>query len=92
MLVVRLRLWRPYKTHVGGEASVVATVQDADEDDLVQKLGNLLQQIKWLEADTSAGLCDKNAGGGVMCEGGICGTLRYIYNICRMSCRISLTL
>ena len=59
----------------------MATVQDADEDDLVQKLGNLLQQIKWLEADTSADFVIKMQGGGVMCEGGICGTLWYIYII-----------
>ena len=39
------------KTHVGGEASVVVTMRDADEDDLVQKLGNLLQRIERLEAD-----------------------------------------
>ena len=29
----------------------MATVQDADEDNLVQKLGNLLQRIERLEAD-----------------------------------------
>ena len=39
------------KAHVGSEATVVATVRDADKDNLVEKLGNLLQQIERLEAD-----------------------------------------
>ena len=36
------------KAHVGGKATGVATVRDAAEDNLVEKLGNLLQGIERL--------------------------------------------
>ena len=39
------------KAHVGGKATVTATVRDADEDKMVEMLGKILQRIEQLEAD-----------------------------------------